>query len=216
MDIFDYKITLNNLLSSNDNIFDRLIQAIEDYYVRPLSTLKSIKSRDSKISKGRTWEIICRDWLLATGKATHAWLLQDVPEDILQHLRLLDGKGHISKIDNGIDIISYDGEYHAIQCKYRSKKARITWTQLSTFIGLCSITGPYKSHIVMTNCSSVTRKVIRTPKDKSICIGSFRNTKREEWLKMCDNYTEHRVEGKKATSIEEMRNLRLLRFASTS
>jgi hypothetical protein len=37
----------------------------------------------------------------------------------------------------------------------------------------------------MTNCDYVTHMGQKTEKDQSICIGTFRNISKDEWIKMC-------------------------------
>ena len=91
-------------------------------------------------------------------------------------------------MDNGIDIvclkIDADGleKYSAVQCKYRKNITQtVTWTTLSTFIGLCAVTGPWDEHIVMTNCKGVSRRtgVPKGPKDRTIAYGTFKKLSRE-------------------------------------
>jgi hypothetical protein len=51
---------------------------------------------------------------------------------------------------------------------------------------MCLRTGPWDKYIVMTNCESIKHEGVRTEKDISICIGTFRNITSEEWVKMCE------------------------------
>lgn len=37
----------------------------------------------------------------------------------------------------------------------------------------------------MTNCQYITHMGQKTQKDQSICIGTFRNITKDEWIKMC-------------------------------
>jgi hypothetical protein len=102
---------------------------------------------------------------------------KDVPQTVRDNLKLTS-----PRVDNGIDIVaqmSSQSGYVAVQCKYRKNiKQTVTWTSLSTFVGLCAVTGPWDRHLLMTNCRGVTRKVPKTPKDFTIAYGSF-----------CSNFT---------------------------
>lgn len=71
------------------------------------------------------------DPLYAT-KLKNVWLYRDVPVSIATKLRL-------PHQDQGIDLIveTHDGEFWAIQCKYRDNTNRsLTWREVSTFAGL--------------------------------------------------------------------------------
>lgn len=188
------KKTITRLLSiPNADIFDGCVEAIELEHGRPVTNLCDLKKREDKKKKGDLWELFCRDWLESSDKYRNVWLFQD-------WIVYCSEKGHSlmglkTKQDNGIDIIAetLDGTFVAIQCKYRKDKKKVTWNTLSTFIGLCERTGPWSQYIVMTNGSGVTRKVPKSKKDKSICIGTFRGTSRTQWLKMAGLFEEKSV-----------------------
>jgi hypothetical protein len=179
---------LSKTLPATVTVFDLLLQQLEDYFHRPVQSIAEMKQRDDKTAKGRVWEQFCRDWLLATGRYQEVWMLRDVPAELRAYLRL-------GTADIGIDLIASSGfsnsiQFTAIQCKYRQdNKSRkvtksLTWATLSTFYALCARTGPWLKHLVMTNCARLSSKMQRGPKDGSICLASFRSTKRHEWLKM--------------------------------
>ena len=164
-------------------IFDYFIETMEFYYSRAVSNMNDLKKRDDKRERGNTWEEFCLLYLQATGKYKAVWLLKDMPQDVSERIKLP------KKMDNGIDIVAQlkgkEEKYIAVQCKYRKKlSGKVSWTTLSTFTGLCAVTGPWHEHVVMTNCSGVTRKVPKGPKDHSICRGRFRATKRSLWTKV--------------------------------
>jgi hypothetical protein len=219
---FDHKSIIRGLLtstvatsSSQTNIFDEFIKQLEQYYTRSVSSLRDIKQRDNKRAKGLAWEIFCRDWLLTDGKFVNVWLLNDMPADLIAQLKL-------QKMDNGIDLVGQTKTgYWAIQCKYRkptNKRGHTTipWATLATFVGLCAVSGPWQKQVVMTNLVGVTRKV-KTNNDFSICVGSFRSTSRERWMKLCGDYIEHRLSDDtskvsvpiKPMDINEIRAMRL-------
>ncbi|MEY3898176.1 MAG: hypothetical protein RLZZ214_3697 [Verrucomicrobiota bacterium] len=65
-------------------------------------------------------------------KLKHVWLGHEVPHAIARKLKL-------PATDQGIDIVAetHDGEFWAIQCKYRQDTDHsLTWRDLSTFTGL--------------------------------------------------------------------------------
>ncbi len=93
--------------------------------------------------------------------------------------------------DMGIDIIAVDqnNNYYAVQAKFRKPpkyktKYGLSWKELSTFYALANRTGPYIKHIVMTNSHYVRHVGQKTDKDVSICLGTFRNITKFQWLEM--------------------------------
>jgi predicted helicase len=65
-------------------------------------------------------------------KLKHVWLQREVPQAIARKLKL-------PATDQGIDIVAetHDGEFWAIQCKYRQDTDHsLTWREISTFTGL--------------------------------------------------------------------------------
>jgi superfamily II DNA or RNA helicase len=65
-------------------------------------------------------------------KLKHVWLGGEVPQAIARKLKL-------AATDQGIDIVAetHDGEFWAVQCKYRQETDHsLTWRDLSTFTGL--------------------------------------------------------------------------------
>jgi predicted helicase len=148
--------------------------------------------------------------------------------------------------DYGIDIVcEKEGEYIAVQCKFKNPKSPVRvmnkkgeiktiypcvgWKELTTFNELCNSTGPWSERIVMTTAKSVRRLGgIKREGDKSICLGSFRKLKREDFEKMMEkeekedikeekeDNTEENKEDTKKISIEELRKRRLEFYNKTS
>ena len=223
-----YKKTITKLLSENTNIFDGCVQTIEIHYGRPVTNISDLKKREDKKAKGDVWEQFCRDWLMASDKYKNVWLFNDWVKYCSENN--IPTMGLKTKQDNGIDIIAEIGnkKFVAVQCKYRKDQTKkVSWFTLSTFIGLCERTGPWNEYLVMTNCKGVTRKVPKSKKDKSICIGTFRATTRTQWLKMVDLYVENtlnksekeaknegknEVEEEPKLSLEALREIRLKKF----
>ena len=199
-------------------IFDLLLEKFETWSARPVSTLGEMKRRDNKTFKGTAWEQFCQFYLTNVMHYDNAWLWHEVPDDIRLKLKLA------SKVDNGIDIVCIrrngrDGDIiSAVQCKYRKKITQtVTWTTLSTFVGLCSLTGPWHEHIVMTNCKGVSRKtgIPRGPKDRTIAYGTFKNLTRTQCMfeqPHHNNNTTTATRTEQPKSVEELRAIRLAKF----
>jgi hypothetical protein len=186
--------------------------------------MQELKRRELKQSVGTTWEAFCVDWLRTLtdkkgdSKYDAVYTLQEwyhftknhvVPEGLI-----------LGKKDIGIDLIAHNQYgYHAIQCKWR-KKGKVTWDQLSTFIGLVARTGPWASHVIMTNGSGIMWRVKRTKKDVSICQGTFASTSRLHWVTISggeikghtlrDGSEEPEIE---ETDLDKIREARLARFS---
>ena len=69
----------------------------------------------------------------------------------------------------------------------------------------------------MTNCEYTLRQWKKTSKDISICLKTFQNISKDNWLKMCcktgntlDNSND--IENKNVASLQELRNLRIKYF----
>lgn len=208
---------ITSILSRNNNLnlFEQLFHEFENHHQRQVSNIHDLRNRDSKKSKGDVWERFCCLYLSnltsdAKGssekKYKNIWLWKDVPSDVLRYLNLRE-----TKVDNGIDIIAelnircHKTEYDAIQCKYlKDTKKYVSWTTLSTFVGLCARSGPWNKQVVMTTGTGVTRKVPRTNKDQSMCIGTFKGISREMFMKMSGNYVEHRLSDLPVISIPNL------------
>ena len=183
---FDLEKTLREVLSDGKEqpcIFDRLIEKFDSYSDRPASTYIELRQRDDKIMKGFAWEKFCQWYLITVKKYQQVWLWKEIPEDVKEELRLT------MRADNGIDIVAQQygsGNYIAVQCKYKKRQiakgrrtVKVSWANLSTFVGLTARTGPWQQHIVMTNCDGVGKwQIPRSPKDKTIAYGTFRNLTR--------------------------------------
>lgn len=180
----DLKKQLHNVfLKSPTNLFDEFIQECQRWYSLPAHTLQEMRTRDNKKIRGDIFEDFCVLYLKEVKGYQDVWLLEDLPEDLLTNLSL-------KRRDMGIDIIvRHNGEWFAVQCKYKTptgKKSYITWSALSTFYAMCLRTGPWAKYIVMTNCDYTRHQGPKGPKDLSICLGTFKATTSEQWLKMCD------------------------------
>lgn len=206
---------IRSALSSSRNVFDSLLDQFRGYVDKPANTISEFKRRTTK-SKGDLFEIFCVLYLEALEQYDKVWLLKEVPSDILAGLKL-------RRADCGIDIIAHNSQgYAAVQCKLRLNPSRnkmgfrthvVGWKALSTFYALCSRTGPWVKHVVMTNCESVSSKGLKTDSDATMAKTRFTNTPRDMWMKMAGMKGVVLVQSEsKETklSIEEMRAKRVL------
>jgi len=178
------KILHEVFLRSPLNLFDEFVLECQKWYSLPAHSLTEMRKRDNKKIRGDIFEEFCVLYLLHVKNYEKVWRLPDVPDEILLKLNM-------KRRDMGIDIICENaGLYTAVQCKYKkhtsSRKHSVSWKELSTFYALCLRTQiPWDKYIVMTNCEYITHMGKKTEKDQSICIGTFRNISKEEWIKMC-------------------------------
>ena len=200
-----YKI----FLRSPNNLFDEFILECQLFYDKPAHNILELKQRKNTKIKGDIFEEFCVLYLINIKKYSNVWLLKDVPEEILINL-------HLKRQDMGIDIIvENQGEYYSVQCKYKKaikSKNILSWTQLSTFYALCLKTGPYNKYIIMTNCDYTRHQGNKTTKDLSICLKTFQNITKEEWLSMCKiegHQIENQNNNEENPSLQKLRDLRL-------
>jgi len=198
-------------LRSPTNLFDEFLLEVQKWYERPAHTLTEMRVRNNKKVRGDIFEEFCCLYLKYIKDYENVWLLSDVPEDILVLLSL-------KRQDMGIDIVVKTGEeYYAVQCKYKkhgTTKNILSWSALSTFYAMCLRTGPWVKYIVMTNCDYTRHQGPKTPKDISICLKTFQNIQKSDWIKMCNitgNLVENIIVSKPSSELtkEELRNLRL-------
>lgn len=172
------------LLRSPSNLFDEFIIECQKIYNQPAHTFTELRTRENRKIKGDVFEMFCVLYLEYVKNYQKVWRLEDAPDEILQKLKL-------KRRDMGIDIIvEHNNEYFGVQCKYKKhtvgRKNCLSWRSLSTFYALCLRTGPWNKYIVMTNCDYAKHEGVKTEKDLSMCIGTFRGISKEEWVKMCE------------------------------
>lgn len=118
-------------------------------------------------------------------------------------------------MDCGIDIIALtrNNTFHAFQCKYRSRRSRVTWGSLATFAGLLAVSGPWESSLVMTNCSNLTKLVAHNL--NRLTKLNFTSMPREHWLFIAGQYINRPVSEIplfKPSSVADLRSARLRYF----
>ena len=209
-------------LRSPPNLFDEFLVEVQKWYELPAHTLTEMRERNNKKLRGDIFEDFCVLYLKFVKGYEHVWLLCELPEETLEFLKM-------RRQDMGIDIIvKTGGEFYAVQCKYKKRQSArnvLSWTALSTFYAMCLRTGPWAKYIVMTNCDYTRRQGPKTDKDLSICLKSFENITKEEWVKICDvkglvlnqpaikaTVINEIVENLDPNSKEGLRNLRIAYF----
>lgn len=163
------------------NIFDFISDKINFEFEKPCNNINDFSKRTTK-NIGDFFEIFCLLYLEYYGYI--AYLLKDVPEDILIKLKMV-------RKDFGIDIVAEkDGNYYAIQCKYKNRKNKkipiVGWKELSTFYSLCMRTGPWKKMIVMTSANYVRRQGKVTESDLTFSYNTFKNIPMDFWKSISD------------------------------
>ena len=172
-------------LRSPLNLFDEFILECQKFYEVPAHNFVEMRRRNNKKIRGDIFEEFCILYLKKVKNYANVWLLKDVPTQILEKLNM-------KRRDMGIDLVaeSSDNNYIAVQCKYKKhtscKQNILSWKSLSTFYALCLRTGPWLKYIVMTNCIYTRHQGEKTSKDISICLKSFQNISKDDWLKMCN------------------------------
>lgn len=184
--------SISKSLGTTNNIFDVLMEDFQVYFDRGVNNLVDLRKKTSTKERGDLFESFCVLYLLNVKNFTSAWMLKDVPSNIRERVGL-------GRKDIGIDIVAMKGDdVYCVQVKYKGhggigynpntkgykSKGSVGWKELSTFYALCSRTGPWTKHIVMTNVDFVNHKGMRSKKDLSWCKGTFRRTTKDQWQSM--------------------------------
>lgn len=180
------KKIISNPNPNSKSIFDQVILEIENYIDGAVAhNMFELKDKaNEKKKKGNLFESFC--YLYYEKIMGHqVWFYKDFPPD-------LKTRFNIPSQDYGIDLISCAGgqNYYAIQCKYKKPKDSvqlISWRSLSTFYAIVVKTGPWTKHVTMTNVNGCKHIGKKTEKDVSICIQTFRNLSKFDWLKMIND-----------------------------
>ena len=111
---------------------------------------RRMENLDSKQDKGDAFEVFAQAYL-ATQKIVQAktvWAFDDIPQKIRSNLSI------DTHIDMGVDGVfeMNTGEQCAYQVKFRTGRPYLTWTELSTFMGL---TEQADKRVLFTNCDDI-------------------------------------------------------------
>ena len=204
-----------------ESIFEKLENNFMTYYNKSCNDMLSLRKRTEK-TKGTMFEVFCVMYLEAKGY-DEVWMLKDTPKDIIEYLGL-------TYQDVGIDLIARitrDNKqlYFAIQCKYRSENKdskgrkihKVNWKDISTFLSICSRSGPYIKHIIMTNADSVNWKGKKdSKKDYVIARQTFINTGKDIWKKIANINSDGNILGSSSISTTTSSNISTSSISSIS
>ena len=230
-DIEQAKIEILNCIrhavsQHEQTIFLKLTDLFLEYWNRPCSSMLELRKRTTK-QKGFLFEVFCKMYLEQKGYTV--WLLQECPDNILEDLAL-------TKHDVGIDLIACITTKHKnsqtlwfpIQCKFRAESNKngisqtLGWKQVSTFLSLCTRTGPilknddsdnttkktkkvrgWAKHIIMTNCKNVRWQGRKTKLDWTIAQESFKKPLRTFWASWLSESPIKHIEKNKVSDLSE-------------
>ena len=122
-----------------------------------LDNLKKFSDLEKRISKlptekerGDALEVFAEAYLATQTilQAKEVWTFDSVPPSLKRKFKLDSSR------DMGVDglLKTKTGEHHAYQVKFRSGRPSLTWTELSTFIGLADKTD---QKLIFTNCNRI-------------------------------------------------------------
>jgi len=219
-----------------ESFFEEFLKKVDLHFdsLQSSSLAEQRKQNKSQL-KGIFFELVCYKLCLQNAftflpQLSHVCMFSDLPNEYRSGLSLRNQ-------DMGIDIVAItaNGEWLAIQCKYRRQPKRksiivsdsnsgaskrinlrwaVPWADLSTFYSLVERTGPpgrgWDKAVVMTNALSVNRQGRKTSKDISICHGSFRNVPKDKWLAAV-GYQGHTLGSSESNGIAESLDLDLIR-----
>jgi hypothetical protein len=185
------KNSITRSTSSKEDLFDSFLKECLSFTSEPVHSLAELREKRTTKSKGDFFERFCQLYLKYIKKYDEVWTLKEVPFAVREALSL---ESH----DVGIDLIAKKhGRYSAVQCKYKTPRSdgvvaeakwirynTVNWSELSTFYALCSRTGPWEKHIVMTTAKSIRRMGHKNEKDLSICLGTFKNVTTLDFIAM--------------------------------
>lgn len=137
--------------------------------------IQSLKGLPSK-EKGNLFENLCIKIIKYHPQFSYdkAWLYHNIPELTCKKLGL-------PKIDKGIDIIAKKhGKYYAVQCKYRSKKDKILYSDLSTFATQIHHHKNIFKGIIMTNSYDIDSEFLEHGYE--LIAGDFFDNLSEKWF----------------------------------
>ena len=77
------------LLRSPSNLFDEFIIECQKIYNQPAHTLTELRTRENRKIKGDIFEMFCVLYLEYVKNYQKVWRLEDVPDEILQKLKLV-------------------------------------------------------------------------------------------------------------------------------
>jgi superfamily II DNA or RNA helicase len=141
-------------------------------------------------TRGDAFEQFVKAFLLLepeyASKLKNVWLYNEVPAAIVKKLKL-------PSTDQGIDIVAetYDGEFWAVQCKYRQLTDQsLTWREISTFTGLAF--GVCRGFAFGLICSTTERitNVLKNQERIGFCaLDAWQELDADFWIRLQAHFT---------------------------
>jgi hypothetical protein len=207
------RVAILKALTNNEKPFTAAMRAIKDIESEGATCLSELRYK-STTAIGTLFEKYCAYYLVKVWGFVEVYRISEAPQHYLDYFNL-------KRQDKGIDLIglrySNNGNqwipnWFAIQCKYRGKGQKVTWTDLSTFYNLASRSGNpgygWAGHVTMCNSYSLPDVPSLHSKDVFIIRKDFENI--PDWYQFIDYYgNKLTCENEIPTTIEELRNARL-------
>lgn len=218
--INDTTTTQSTIKQSTIKPFTAAMRAIKDIESEGAKCLSELRKK-STTEVGTLFEKYCAYYLVKIWGFTEVYRIPEAPQQYLDYFNL-------KRQDKGIDLIGLrhvmiNGNpcpgWFAIQCKYRGKSEKVTWSDLSTFYTLASRSGipgqGWMGHVLMSNSYSLPDVPSFHPKDVFIIRRDFENV--PDWYSFLDYYGNRLTTGNNVpTSMEELRQARLRKLENNN
>jgi superfamily II DNA or RNA helicase len=153
--------------------------------------LKATLDGLSKKEMGNVFELLTKLYFVINPKYSfydNVWLLNEVPNSVLEHLEL---PSH----DLGIDLIAQWGdEFHAIQCKYHSDYiTSVNFKEVATFISLLEGNAKFTQGYICSTADTTSRNLdkVKTKRINHILSDSWQELD-EDFFEKVRNYFENK------------------------
>ncbi len=124
---------------------------VESKFFDDITSFRELENRISDLAtdkeRGDAFEVFAEAYLATQpiAQAKAVWPFDVIPLPVKERLSL--GRGRDLGVDGVFETIQ--GEFHAYQVKFRSGRPKLTWSELSTFMGL---TDQVDKRVIFTNC----------------------------------------------------------------
>ncbi len=141
-------------------------------------------------TRGDAFEQFVKAFLLLepeyASKLKNVWLYNEVPVAIVKKLKL-------PSTDQGIDIVAetYDGEFWAVQCKYRQLTDQsLTWREISTFTGLAfGVCHGFAFGLICSTTERITN-VLKNQERIGFCaLDAWQELDADFWIRLQAHFT---------------------------
>ena len=153
--------------------------------------LKATLDGLSKKEMGNVFELLTKLYFVINPKYSfydNVWLLNEVPNSVLEHLEL---PSH----DLGIDLIAQWGdEFHAIQCKYHSDySTSVNFKEVATFISLLEGNAKFTQGYICSTADTTSKNLdkVKTKRINHLLSDSWQELD-EDFFEKVRNYFENK------------------------